>query len=186
MYDELVVFKKQQSLPRYLIKFKVTGSDDNDNDNSTSSGNDGDWSSMDLSWRDCKKLILWVDPNIQTSRSLSKLWEKNLSTFTISFLSQSALSSWLDAFGSKLLGKLKIISNRYRAKDGGERAPDNLKKFLRGDKRWRKIPLCFYCGNVDKVRHLKGRLTFVTNLSSDLEKWVKEDPSESLLSWFWG
>eukprot|EP01128_Nolandella_sp_AFSM9_P000950 TRINITY_DN11075_c0_g1_i1.p1 TRINITY_DN11075_c0_g1~~TRINITY_DN11075_c0_g1_i1.p1 ORF type:complete len:698 (-),score=113.49 TRINITY_DN11075_c0_g1_i1:159-2123(-) len=109
--------------------------------------------------QDATQIILWVNEKISGENKLTiEFIHTRFPTILIlPITSTLALLQWMDKFASekpRLVKKVKIVTNRYRALDGQEKAASNLIKMVR--KRGLKtLPILIYCGNVDaKVKAL--------------------------------
>lgn len=95
-------------------------------------------------------LLLWVDDklgdaNVSIVRSSVVRY---IPGFEIVHLASSdSLRIWLTKYAHLRPGKIKVVTNFYRAFDGGEHAAHRVLSILRKDAEFREIPIMIFCGN---------------------------------------
>jgi len=152
-YDEVVVFDKDQVLPRYLVYY-----------------NRLDQPSAGSTAKKCH--ILWVDNNKTNNTDLiADLQSHGIIVTTLA--NSSSLMSWL-ALNHRESNKIRIISNRNRPGDGDESAGVRLLQWLRQkESEWQHIPFLLYCGNAKLVQDLRqGPDVIVTDSRADVLKFA--------------
>lgn len=100
-------------------------------------------------------LVLWVDDknteaNVQTFRGTiaKKLGSELEAGFNIvPLVSSDSLRTWLVKYGHLLPGAIKVVTNYYRAFDGGEHAAQRAIDVVRKDPKYADIPIMIFCGN---------------------------------------
>ena len=150
-YDEVVVFDKDQVLPRYLVYY----------------------SRISVS-NQYKSHILWVDPNVQSNKKIiDSLQEKGVEITT--FETSSSLRSWLSLnYQNNRKTKFGVISNRAREGDGDECAAVRLLQWLRQKgSEYAHFPFLIFCGNPKLVKDLPEEPNvLVTNDVAVLKKFA--------------
>jgi len=163
-YDEIVVFSKNQILPRYLIYYNVVKSNVGTGVDTTVP--------VPLDIRDSIIIMLWVDDKLngENKELHSRLLRLVHKLHIVVMTSTEELLVWLKNYGSDTIHKLKIVTNRYRELDGKEKAADDLISKVRSVSSWNQIPIAVYCSNPALIPHLhdpKKQLT-VTNKATDI------------------
>jgi hypothetical protein len=173
-YDEVVVFNRDQVLPRYLVYYSRISENNTQN-------NVQQYSTQ-------KKVhLLWVDPN-DISKTIAKLQAENI--VVSQFSDSKALMKFLENVQSKNpdIDQLfsdtyfKIASNRYRAGDGDEVAGIRLLQSLRQDGNpWKKTPFILFCGSVKAVKpeFPVDVDIFLTDKEQKFIKYVKQIPTKN-------
>ena len=155
-YDEVVVFNKDQVLPRYLVYYSRLSKKSS---RATTKYNSH---------------ILWVDPNVHNNKEIiDSLQEKGIEITT--FETSSSLRSWLSLnYQINRTTKFGVISNRTREGDGDECAGVRLFQWLRQKgSEYAHFPFLLFCGNPKLVEDLpKEPNVFVTNDVSVLRKFA--------------
>ena len=154
-YDEVVVFNKDQVLPRYLVYYTRAASDEQ----------------SENSYKSC---VLWVDWN-DNSKLIAELQSKGVKVLT--FPNSSSLRHWLTlntaaARDSNI--QIRIISNRNRAGDGDETAGIRLLQWLHHvGSEWKNVPFLVFCGDKKLVKDMPlGENCFLTDSEAAVKKFA--------------
>ena len=152
-YDELVVFDKDQVLPRYLVYYSRVESDEQPSD--------------------YKSCVLWVDSH-DNSKIIAELQKEGVKVIT--FPNSSALRSWLTLNESVSRDQLRVISNRYRQGDGEEDAGVRLLQWLHYEgSEWSHVPFLLFCGDKKQVKTMPlENNCFLTDTEDDLKRFALE------------
>ena len=143
--DELVVFQKQQVLPRYLVYYSRLRH------------------GLQLAALHPNQPVLaWVDHAHDSPENCAFrkfLWQQSPQTQVVQLHSTAQLKVWLqqhEALLQQLLQQqlLRVMTNRYRPSDGGERAGEELCEWLKQDDNWKSTMVMVYCRDVRAVQHL--------------------------------
>lgn len=95
-------------------------------------------------------LLLWVDDklgdaNVSIVRSSVVRYVPGFEI--VHLASSDSLRIWLTKYAHLRPGKIKVVTNFYRAFDGGEHAAHRVLSILRKDAEFREIPIMIFCGN---------------------------------------
>mmetsp|Transcript_6141 Transcript_6141/g.6698 ORF Transcript_6141/g.6698 Transcript_6141/m.6698 type:complete len:221 (+) Transcript_6141:59-721(+) len=163
-YDEIVLFSKNQILPRYLVYYKATNSTNMDE--------------YKLKYREAKCMVLWVDDKISfENREIVKLLQKRpKKTEVLVMKSSSEILAWLHKFRGFYTNRLCIITNTYRKGDGDDLAAEILVKSIRQNKKWTKIPIVVFCNNTSNVLYLRKTYKNIT-ITNEVQDILKIDHS---------
>jgi len=145
-YDEIVIFDKDQILPRYLVYFKRL-----------------------VNSYSCT--LCWVDPKLENNATLKYKLENN-GINVLQFADTKSLIDWLKENHTSATNQsinIKIVSNRFRIDDGGECAGIRLFQYLKNSD-YLHIPFAIYCSNKNLVKDQNSIL--VIDKEKDLTNWI--------------
>ena len=155
-YDEVVVFDKDQVLPRYLVYYTRMESDE-----------------LKSLHKSC---VLWVDCN-DNSKSIAELQREGVRVIT--FPNSSALRHWLtlnESVARDPKTPLRVISNRNRPGDGDESAGVRLLQWLHHEgSEWNFVPFLLFCGDTKRVKDMPSKNNcFLTDTNAGLKIFALE------------
>jgi len=184
-YDEIVIFNKDQILPRYLVYYKPI------NQNVDSFLESG-FSALNLQRsplpstttanQKSSKIInlFWVDQN-DNSKLIKKMEENPI--VVKQFDKTSQLHAYLDKIYDLIVTKqdfyFAVATNRFRKGDGDEVAGMRLLQSLRHkDSPWKSVIVILYCGNVKSVEKEfpKEENLFLTDNEAEFIKYILKVP----------
>jgi hypothetical protein len=138
--------------------------------------------------------IVWVDANHgEANGVLAKQLRDGVEAEkreVLCMTSTDELKVWLRTHWScikKRKGKVRVITNRTRERDGGQQAAEQLIHWLRSSSKadgWNEIKCLVYCGaqSVAQLQHVRvNKLTFVTSDAALLKRFCESDVDWSKL-----
>lgn len=184
-YDEVVVFKRHQILPRYVVYFHRSGDAPPPMPLPAASGA-RNAQADDASHSHAPLVVLWVDSGfagggqdgmVNMLRKAAPPTHRQIHSFVCS----DELKMWLRTHwacgGGKKKFEVRVITNRRRDHDGGEHAGEELIAWLRSTKEcpdWAKIRCLLFCAQVAKVQHVRAKeVTFVTAEAAKLAQFCE-------------
>eukprot|EP01094_Clydonella_sp_ATCC50884_P013760 TRINITY_DN24044_c0_g1_i1.p1 TRINITY_DN24044_c0_g1~~TRINITY_DN24044_c0_g1_i1.p1 ORF type:complete len:669 (+),score=54.34 TRINITY_DN24044_c0_g1_i1:71-2008(+) len=105
-------------------------------------------------------LVLWVDPDYQATRKIEDdIIKMNNRVKIVRVPGNEELFEWLEEHQSEIQGllrndKLRVVSNRWRRRDGGEQAGRRLVEWTRETACWRHIKILIFCADTHDVVEL--------------------------------
>ena len=142
-YDEMVVFSKTQVLPRYILHYHLV-----DTAKKLDGGAGTSVSASNVLWVDDKAggehsalLASWAAVRVRCScsctrdlaRRNTKVAQEKQDVFYGNLTSTEELRVWLSNRAQALIAagaEVRIITNRFRERDGGDSAAENLCKYV--------------------------------------------------------
>ncbi len=114
-----------------------------------------------------QRAVLWVDdkgaadlllPSSPLQQTCTKAGVK-----LVGLNSAKLVREWLAAQASQYSAEtVRVVTNRYRAEDGGDAAAERLIAWLRGEPAWRDCNVLVFCTDPNKVAHLRDASTAVS------------------------
>lgn len=153
----MVVFSKNQILPRYIIYYRQRESDLN--------------SPLTLTSPTHRRHVIWVDDNLhgETRATLSVLRTQHPSISHTHVTSTHELVVWLSTHEELLTNNqerdaVRVVTCRYRERDGGAQAAERLIDTLKGDSKTRHVKVLIYCGNPKEVSGLEDKKQYESHV----------------------
>jgi hypothetical protein len=146
--DEIVLFSKNQVLPRYFFFFEQ--------DQKQSDG-------VPPQLRTAYPIVLWIDVNLQAIDQTATVLRgvmPHIEVIKCSSAGEAAV--WLGRFGRLVIGRLAIITNRFREDDGGDLAWRRIIETARGAG-FGSTTVVVYCREPERVQATSFRNVVVTN-----------------------
>lgn len=154
----MVVFSKNQILPRYIIYYRQCAP--------------VSMPAVIVPSGSRPQHVLWVDDNLhgETKSTITVLRNRMPNICHVHVTSTHELVVWLSTHENLLANRhrevLRVVTCRYRERDGGAQAAEKLIDTLRSDAKTRHLKVLLYCGNRKDVAILDDKKQYEFFLSA--------------------
>eukprot|EP00727_Mastigamoeba_balamuthi_P009295 m51a1_g4989 hypothetical protein (1205) ;mRNA; r:94449-98677 len=152
--DQIVIFKQSQILPRYIFHYHVVPVAPRGHGAKSSGAPSVPALLPHTAEILLLSLVLWVSDCLDVERETSETQEiRARAEKIVPMTSSEELRVWLRYHGAEVASKLRVVTNGYRAGDGGDNAARKVVNFVRGAVGDR-VPVLVYTGTPERHKPL--------------------------------